>query len=587
MRLTFNWTRTVGRPSEWRGACIAAVALAAVTLSSCSEPTSGTHVANHASPPLGASKVAEPQNASSLKSMRLITQEQYLNTVTYIFGADVRPAVHFPPPQRTNGLLALGSSMSGVTDAQVELYQKSALAIATIVVNPKHRRVLIPCAPLSEKAADPKCAAQFLTRAGRLLTRRSLTPEETAGFVGQANEAADRLKDFYAGLAVALEALLVSPEVLFVAEAVEPDSAVPGHQRLDAYSLASRLSFFLWNAAPDEQLLRAAETGALNTADGRNRTVDMMLASPRLIDGMRAFFDDMLGFDDFANLAKDPKIYPSFTGITVQDAREQALRTIVDHLIAKGGDYRDLFTTRTTFLSPALGAIYGVPVPPGWTKYEFPADSHRAGLLTQVSYLASHAHPGRSSPTLRGKALRELLLCQPVPRPPANVDFSIIEDPNSTFHTARQRLDAHRQNPVCAGCHKITDPIGLALENFDGAGQYRATERGVEIDASGSLDGREFHDAEGLGQALHDSPSLTSCLVKRLVNYATGSALSSEQGPVLEYFDAQFGAGEYRLPGLLRAIVSSRTFDLIRDDSAAPQTGTKTAENFSPPVAGR
>ena len=310
--------------------------------------------------------------------------------------------------------------------------------------------------------------------------------------MAQSVEAADELHDFYGGLAVALEGLLMAPQTLFVADRAEPDPARPGYARLDAYSLASRLSFFLWNAAPDDELLRAAETGRARQRKGLAKAVDRMLASPRLETGVRAFFDDMLRFDDFAVLAKDPGIYPVFGAETIEDAREQTLRTLVDHLLVRKRDYRDLFTTRDTFMSPSLAAIYDVPAPPGWTPYTSPPDSPRAGLLTQVSFLAAHAHPGRSSPTLRGKALRELLLCQTVPRPPPNVDFSLLEDPDSRLKTARERLDLHRTNPVCAGCHKITDPIGLAFENFDGAGQFRATERGAAIDASGALDGKQL-----------------------------------------------------------------------------------------------
>ena len=177
---------------------------------------------------------------------------------------------------------------------------------------------------------------------------------------------------------------------------------------------------------------------------------------------------------------------------------------------------------------------------PGWVPYEFPPDSPRVGLLTQISFLAVHSHPGRSSPTLRGKALRELLLCQKVPSPPANVDFSIVEDPKANFHTARERLTAHRSNPVCAGCHRITDPMGLALENFDGAGQYRETEKGAPIDASGSLDGHDLKDVAGLEEALHDHPSLPQCLVKRAYSYGIGGPLSSGDAAELTYLDAAF-----------------------------------------------
>src|SRR6185503_14278929 len=164
---------------------------------------------------------------------------------------------------------------------------------------------------------------------------------------------------------------------------------------------------------------------------------------------------------------------------------------------------------------------------------------------THVSFLASHAHPGRSSATRRGKALRELLLCQPVPLPPPNVDFSVLNDPTSPFKTARDRVNFHLQNPVCAGCHKITDPMGLALENFDGAGQFRLEEKGSTIDASGSLDGKEFKDVTGLALALHDHPQVTSCLVKRVFAYGTGSPASSDEKATLDYLNTTFAAGGY------------------------------------------
>src|SRR5690606_32586041 len=144
---------------------------------------------------------------------------------------------------------------------------------------------------------------------------------------------------------------------------------------------------------PDDGLLKAAESGALHTAKGRAQQVERMLASVRLETGMRAFFDDMFGFDDFNALSKDASVYPKFTGQAMADAREETIRTVVDHLVAQKRDYRDLYTTRETFISPALAVIYGLTTPPNWTRYEFPADSPRAGILTHISFLAVHAHP--------------------------------------------------------------------------------------------------------------------------------------------------------------------------------------------------
>ena len=534
-----------------------------------------------ADPALPEAKPTEAPDAASPARVRLISQEQYLNTLAYVFGPDIRVAPHFAPFRRTDGLLQVGASNAGITTAQMQEFQRTAAAMADLVVNPEHRTFLVPCTPKRDNAADARCAAQFLSSVGRLLYRRPLTKDEVGKLVTAAGGTATQMKDFYAGLAVALEGMLVSPDMLFVIDLAEPDPASPGHQRLESYSLASRLSFFLWNAAPDDAILKMAASGDLHKPEGMTRAVDYLLSSPRLETGVRALFDDMLGFDDFAVLSKDGAIYPAFVGDTVQDAREQTLRIIVDHLLVKKADYRDLFTTRHVFMSPSLAPLYGVTTPPGWTPYEIPPDNPRVGLLTQIAFLASHAHPGRSSATLRGKALRELLLCQKVPRPPPNVDFSLIEDPKSTLKTARERLAAHRANPVCAGCHKITDPIGLAMENFDGAGQYRAAERGAPIDASGNLDGKTFDNPAGLAQALHDSPALPTCMVRRAYAYGTGGAVTSNDKAQLQYLNAQFADHEYRLPDLLRTIALSRAFSHVAE-TAAPLPDAKTAGDTAP-----
>ena len=557
--------------------------VAAFALASCSAPD--THTAGAGTPAVKAAakvSIKEPDAEAAPRRLRLMTQEQYLNTLAYVFGPDIKPDTHFAPVQRTDGLLANGTAKAGVTDSQLELYQKTAALVAGLIVKPERRDFLIMCKPADEKAADKACAGKFLADIGRLLYRHPLTPAKVSELVEQASGSADKLKDFYAGLAVAIEAMLVSPNVLYIAETSEPDPKRPGHLRLDGYSLASRLSMFLWNAAPDDTMLKAAESGEIQTDKGRAKIVNMMLASPRLETGMRSFFDDMFAFDDFNNLAKDPMVYPSFTGVTVGDAREQTLRTVIDQLITKNKDYRDLYTTRETYMSPSLAALDRLPSTRTWAPYEFPADSPRVGMLTQISFLAVHSHPGRSSATLRGKALREVLLCQPVPRPPANVDFSIVENPNSNYKTARDRITAHRSNPVCAGCHKITDPMGLALENFDGAGRYRDNEKGNPIDASGSLDGVEFKDAVGLGKALHDHPALTSCLVKRVFAYGTGGPAKSDE--VLKYVNASFAEEGYRLPDLLRTITLSKAFSEVSDEPAqAPVKSASAPEAQAAP----
>jgi hypothetical protein len=527
----------------------------------------------------GDSSTPEPENSASPLRVRLLTGAQYSNTIAQIFGADISASVAppLPPLNRTDGLLASGATYVGVTSDQIQQIQQAAASVAAKVVDEYHRDYLLPCSPVSDTQADSACAAEFLRETGRLLYRHPLDEAKVAELTAVADAAAGQVEDFYAGLSLALEAMLISPEVVFIIDVAEPDPDRPGQERLNAWSLASRLSFFLWNAAPDDELLLAAEGGELHTREGLARSIDRMLASSRLEDGLRAFFDDMMAFDEFGSLAKDPVVYPMVTGATLADAREQTLRTVIDHVLTREQDYRDLFTTRSTFMSMNLAAVYNTPTTNGWVPFEFPEDSPRSGLLTQVSFLAAHSHAVRSSPTLRGKALRELFLCQKVPAPPPDVDFSALEDAGDV-PTARERLKVHNTNPSCAGCHLITDPMGLALENFDGAGRYRETENGVVLDISGELDGTTYDTVDGLTLAMRNHPKLPYCLVNRLYAYGTGGPVSLRYDrDIRAHFTERFAGHGYKVPDLLRDIVLSDAFGKVRPEPEAKETSVSAA----------
>jgi hypothetical protein len=510
--------------------------------------------------------------------VRRLTQEQYQTIIADIFGADIKIGGRFEPDLRKAGLLAVGAGEVSVTPSGFEQYDSMARGTAAQVVDEKHRGMLLGCKPASAKAPDEACAKQFFSSVGRLLYRRPLTSDELKAELAIADATTNKLGDFYKGIAMGLTAMLESPQFLFRREVAEADPDHPGQQRLDAYSKAARISFFLWNTTPDDELLTAAEKGELNTDKGLAKQVDRLMASPRLMAGTRAFFNDMMDFEAFADLSKDTTIYPKFTNAVLVDAQEQTLRTITDHLLVQKGDYRDLFTTRKTFMTPLLGTIYRVPVETkeGWEAHQFAAGDPRAGLLTQISFLALHSTPGRSSPTIRGKALRTVLLCQKVPDPPGNVNFNLVQDTkNPNFKTARQRLEVHRTQPTCAGCHKLIDPIGLGLENFDSLGEYRPTENGAAIDASGELDGVKFTDAASLGKVLHDNPNTTSCLVSRLYSYAAGRQAEKGEVEWMKFLNADFASHGYRLPDLMRTIVTSDAFYRISSSETASLSGNK------------
>jgi len=505
----------------------------------------------------------EPKPVGGPLVMRRLTESQYRATIADVFAPDIPIAGRFERGLREEGLIAVGTSHGGMSAFSVEQYDVSARGIAAEVTGEKRRVQFVPCQPKLETVFDKACATRFVNDYGLKLFRRPLSAPERDRFVKVAMAAQQKLGGFHQGLEYALIGMLDSPHFLLRMERAESDPQQPGEIRLDGWSKASRLSYFLTNTTPDAELLRAAAQGELHTEQGLARQVDRLLASPRLENAIRAFFWDMLQFDGFNDLFKDPAIYPAYTVAVAKDAQEQTLRTIVTHLVTERGDYRDLFTTRQTWLSRSLGIVYRMPVATrnGWEAAEYPASSYRAGILTDVSLLALHSHPGRSSPTLRGKSLRETFLCEKVPDPPADVNFSIVQDAvNKPGSTARLRLEEHNDNPVCAGCHKLTDPMGLTLENFDGGGGFRAKENGAELDLSGSLDGKDFMGSQGLGQAMHDNPSVPMCLAEKLYRSAVGRDIPSAEEPFLEYLIGRFQTERFRLPALMRTIAVSKTF---------------------------
>mgnify|MGYP001183649404 CR=1 FL=1 len=481
--------------------------------------------------------------------MRRLTETQYRNAIADVFGPDIRVAGRFEPIVRpVHELIASGARGSSLSPAGLERFDARARLVATQVFAPAHRAQFVPGAPASETAADDACARRTLDPLGRLLFRRPLTGSESAFYASLAAKATGATGSFGKGLELALGAMLVSPNFLYVIERAEPDPAAPGKLRLDAWSRASRLSFMLWNTTPGAALLDAAGKGTLNDPQHFRAIASRMVESPRFEGGVRAFFTDMLLFEKFDEMAKDPVVYPYFNQDVAQALPEQMLRTITDHLLTREGDYRGLFTTRRTWINRPLGAVYQVPVGNSrdWVPIEFAADSDRAGLLGQAGFLALYSHSGRSSPTLRGKAIRELLMCQPVPNPPGNVNFTAVQDTaNKAMPTARVRLDAHSTDPVCAGCHKITDPIGLSLERFDGIGAFRASENDAPIDNAGGMDGATFTGGDGLGKTLAESADTTMCVASRALEYATGRP--AENADTVEALLGRFESGGYRI----------------------------------------
>ncbi|MFA7601576.1 MAG: DUF1592 domain-containing protein [Novosphingobium sp.] len=524
----------------------------------------------------------EPATTGTPPGFRRLNEAQYVRSIEQIFGSDIKVPGRFSPPLREEGLMAIGDNHVTVTPAGFEQYELRAREIAAQVLAENRRGQVLGCAPAPAAPFDESCARSFYETYGRLLYRRPLTQAETASVVGMARAAFDSSGDFHDALRLGLSRLLVSPKFIFRVESGAADPRDPSEVRLDDYSLATRISFLLWDAPPDAELLDAAGRGDFRDAKRLAKQVDRLIASPRFVQGVRSFFSDMFGYEQFAGLAKDQALFPKFSADLATDAEEQTLRTVVDHLIRNRGDYRDLFTTKKTFLNRNLGALYKVPVAAagmeGWAPYTFAPEDPRAGILTLAGFLMlDPTHEGRSSPTIRGKSVRELLLCQPVPPPPPNVDFAVVQDVNSPLHrTARQRLTIHQENPACAGCHALTDPIGLSMENYDALGNFRTHENGALIDATGTFNGKSYTGLLELSHLLRDSPEIPSCLVQRAYEYGVGRSAAASDEAWLDYARQGFARDGYRFPALLRGIALSDAFRKLSPPDLKP-AGTVAA----------
>ncbi|MCI4592675.1 DUF1592 domain-containing protein [Sphingobium sp. BYY-5] len=554
-------------------ALLAGLTLAACTTEKVPQTASPDHNLTSLQAPLG-----------QVVGMRRLTEAQYRNSVADIFGPDIKVAGRFEPIVRpVHELIATGASVSTISPAGLEQFDAMARNIAAQIVAEDRRAQFIPCAPRSAAAPDADCAARTLVPIGRYLFRRPMTQQEIAAFVMMAGKGVGQDQSFYDGLQLALAAMLVSPQFLYIIESAEPDPQAPGEMRLDNYSRAARLSFLLWNTTPGEALLRAADEGKLTDPAELSAIAQRMVRSTRLEDGVRAFFADMLLFEKFDEMAKDQIVYPRFNPDVASALSEQMLRMIVDQLVTRQGDYRLLFTTRHTFINRALGPLYQTKVASsqGWVPYEFAEGDDRAGLLGQAGFLALYSHSGRSSPTLRGRAIRELLLCQPVPNPPGNVNFTAVQDvTNKAMPTARIRLNAHNSDPVCAACHKITDPLGLPLERFDGIGAFRGQENGAPIDTAGVFEGTAFQGNVGLGKALAASKSTTECVAGRAFQYATGRTPADEDATAMA-IEQGFAANGYRIQALfLQVATMAEAYRVPMTPLPKPQVAMMTSPHI-------
>jgi hypothetical protein len=499
--------------------------------------------------------------------LRRLTHSQYNNTVRDLLGDYSRPADRFPPEDFVNGFKNQLRTQ-GMPPMLAEVYSTSAEKLALNAFRAGDVNGLIPCKPAS--ASDIKCRDQFVRAFGLRAFRRPLSDAEVDRYATLFTAQA-RGGQFTDGARVVVEAMLQSPKFLFHAEN-GPD------KRFRDYDVASRLAYLLWDTMPDRRLLESAANGELRTAEGIERIARGMLAQPPAKQAVDEFFAEWLRFDRVLGSVKDRRRYPEFTP-ELAAMMVQETRMLLDDLVWNDGNFMTAFTAEYSFLNADLANLYNVPVPSGeFERVRFPAESHRSGLLGQASFLSSNAGPVETSPTARGIFIREQLLCQHVPNPPPGVNTQVPEPDVERPLARRQRMQSHVENPTCASCHRLMDPIGFGLENYDASGRWRDKEviefegsgrrsppKKVElpIDSKGEIAGladSAFSEPTQIGRLLAGSSSCQECVVKQVFRYAFGRVETRADRETIRQALTAFRESGFKFKELLIALVRSPQF---------------------------
>ncbi len=493
--------------------------------------------------------------------LRRLTVAQYNNSVRDLLGADVTLPSDLDPDDRTDGFSSIGSYRVTSSSDAVDRYSRAAFDLAAQVFqDPKKRLALVGCAPAN--ATDP-CSATFTKDFSRRAFRRPATTDELAALSDVAQKATVAYSEPWRGLEYLVAALLQDPNFLYMPLLGEPSSERPEALRYTSLEMATRLSYTLQGTTPDSVLLDAAERGVLLTPAGIEAQATRLLEAPAARAAVAQFFAEHLGYTELEQASKDATLYPDFNVALASSMRRELDEVLVGMAFAPNQNFMEVFTTKKHYVDAGLAKLYGLPGPSaGFVDATAAPDSQRAGLLTLAGILTNRAFATRTSPTLRGVFIRERILCQEVPPPPAGVDVTLSEVASSGAapQTTRERLAAHRKNPICAACHAFFDPIGLALEHFDAIGGYRETESGFTLDTSGDLDGQIFGGARELSAMIAIDDRARSCLVRSLYQSAAGVSNTDRVQHELQTLDASFLSQGKSLSALLVELVKSPLF---------------------------
>ncbi len=432
------------------------------------------------------------------------------------------------------------------------------------------REKIFVCHPTAQ-AEEQACAEKIIAGLAHRAYRRPFAVDDLPQLVALYKQGAET-GGFESGVRLALQKILVSPEFLFRVELDPPDAPPGSVHRISDIELASRLSFFLWSSIPDDELLAVAERGGLSDPSMLERQVRRMLADPRSQSLVKNFAGQWLFLRNIAGIQPDTTAFPNFDE-NLREAIAKETELLLESTMREDRSVADLLKTDYTFVNQRLAEHYGIK---GIYGNEFRRiavnDPRRQGLLGQASIMTVTSYPDRTAPTIRGKWVLEQLLGTPPPPPPPNVP-ALKDDASVKVLTMRQRMEEHRASPQCAVCHHMMDPIGFALENFDGLGRWRDAdgEEGTgQIDSSGVLpDGTAFNGAAGLREILVSRRDLfVENFIERLLTYALGRGVEQYDRPVIRKIVRDAASDDHRWSAIILGIVKSKPFQMIQTRGA-------------------
>ncbi len=452
-----------------------------------------------------------------------------------------------------------------LSPVHAEKYLEAAkLAVQTALGDDRTRDQLISAHPgpgVTPRAAARKIFSSILPRA----FRHPVTEADIEIYVDIFDLSQKRKETFERSIGYALQAVLISPDFLF---RHEPVNSSPDPRLVDNYSLASRLSYFLWGTMPDGLLFDLAGQGKLNDPEVLKWQIARMMRNPKSLAFTERFVDQWLGTRELGRSVRpDAKLFPEYEDEELRsDIRYQPIM-FFHELTLKDLSLLNLIDSEFTFTTRKLQKLYGLKATEDQKqtgmpqRFQLPEGSDRGGVLGMSAILAVSSHPHRTSPVLRGKWLLDALLGTPPPPPPPDVP-ELKTEQGATPKTLREMLTQHRENPVCASCHSRIDPLGFALENYDVLGRWRTTDAGQPIDAQGEMpDGTSFDGPKDLKRALMDRKDLLiRHLTSKMLGYALGRGLTVQDSCTVDEIVTQLEKENYGGQTLIRAIVFSMPF---------------------------